>query len=349
MKNWMGVLISPTMPIIKAIQIIDHSALQIALVVDENRKLMGTVTDGDVRRGILRGVPLENPVQHIMNRNPTVVNKGENRERIIQVMNRKGFHHLPVVDENGCVIGLEILDEILRPHLRENWVVLMAGGLGSRLHPLTEDCPKPLLKIGGKPILEIILENLKKFGFYKFFLSVNYKAKMVEEYFGDGSRWGVEIYYIHEVEKMGTAGALGLLFEKPKHPILVMNGDLLTKINYRHLLEFHLQHEADATMCIREYKLQIPYGIVKIDKDRLVGINEKPFHSFFINAGIYVIGPDVIDVIPKNKPNDMPTIFQSLIRKKYKVASFPVREYWLDIGHIDDYKRANMDYINLFM
>lgn len=348
MKDWKSILISPSTQILKAIRIIDDSSMQIALVVDENNRLCGTVTDGDIRRGILRGISLESPVQKIMNPNPIVVGLNDGRESILTVMRMKELRQIPVLDENGCVVGVELLDELIQIQERENWVVLMAGGMGRRLQPLTDECPKPLIHVGSKPILETILENFIEYGFRRFYISVNYKAEMVEEYFKDGSKWGVEISYIHEDKAMGTAGSLGLLPARPVKPFFVMNGDLLTKVNFHQLLTFHMEHKAKATMCVREYDFHIPYGVVKMERHRLIDIEEKPVQRFFVSAGIYLLDPITLDVIPKNSYFDMPDLFKKVVAKGFETAAFPIREYWLDIGRMDDLERAKGEYSEIF-
>lgn len=348
MSDWKRVLVSPSTPILTAIKIIDASSLQIALVVDESGRLLGTLTDGDVRRGILKGVPLTSSVEHIMNCQPVIARINEGRDCILETMKLKQIRQIPIVDESGYVVSLEILDEMIQSGEFENWVVLMAGGLGSRLRPLTNECPKPLLKVGSKPLLETILGNFIEYGFHKFYFSVNYKAEMIKEYFNDGSRWGSEIRYLQEDKSLGTAGALGLLPEKPAEPLLVMNGDLLTKVNFRSLLNFHIEHGAHGTMCVREYIFQIPYGVVRIDGHRLVRIDEKPAHHFFVNAGIYTLEPTVLDLIPQNTSFDMPALFDKMIEHNYETTVFPVREYWIDIGKMDDLKRANGDFKEVF-
>ncbi|MCL6479847.1 MAG: nucleotidyltransferase family protein [Peptococcaceae bacterium] len=349
MIDWKKILVLPSTPIIKAIEIIDAGALQIALVVDEKGILLGTVTDGDIRRGILRGVPLNEPVNRVMNSSPTVARVNEEINTIISTMKNKNLFQIPVVDDGGRVVDLAVLKDLIMPGRRRNIVVIMAGGLGSRLRPLTDDCPKPLLKVGGKPLLETILENFMEYGFNKFYFSVNYKADMIKKHFGDGSRWGVDIEYIYEEKRMGTAGPLGLLPEKTQDTILVMNGDLLTKINFQHLLDFHSNTGADATMCVKEYNFQIPYGVVKIARHRLIEIEEKPVKSFFISAGIYAIEPRVLDLIPPNTYFDMPGLFERLIQENRETAVFPIREYWLDIGHKEDFERANGEFSEVFL
>jgi len=348
MSRWQKALVSGQTSIHEVIQILDASALQIVLVVDENNHLLGTVTDGDVRRGILKCLPLTEPVHRIMNPNPTVAKADEGRDSLFAVMRRTGLHHLPLLDENNCLVGLETLDDLIQTHPRENRVVLMAGGLGSRLQPLTAHCPKPMLKIGNKPLLETILEKLIEHGFHRFYISVNYMSEIVESHFGDGSRWSVDIRYLHEEQRLGTAGALSLLPEKPIEPVLVMNGDLLTKVNFSNLLDFHFKQHAVATMCVREYDFQVPFGVVKIDKTRVVGIDEKPTQRFFVNAGIYVLEPETLDFIPRNTFLDMPMLFEKMIEHDKETAVFPVREYWLDVGHMADFQRASDEYMRLF-
>lgn len=348
MKDWKKILIRPSTSIREALQIIDSSAMQIALVVDERDRLLGTVTDGDIRRGILKEIPLEETVLRVMNAHPTVAKSYERHDIVLAIMKLKRLNHIPVVDDDGCVINVETLQNLIRVDEKENWVLLMAGGLGSRLRPLTDDCPKPLLKVGGKPVLETILENFMEYGFRKFYVSVNYRAEMVEAYFGDGSRWGAEIHYIHEPKRMGTAGALSLMPERPEKPILVMNGDLLTKINFQQLLDFHHAHQAQATMCVREYSYQIPYGVVRMDKHLLKSIEEKPVERFLVNAGIYVLEPKALDFIPQDEYFDMPSLFTKIIENNGETTVFPIREYWLDIGQMSDFERANGEFGEVF-
>lgn len=348
MSTWKEVLVLPEVSIREAILVLDESAKQIILVVDKNNRLLGTVTDGDIRRSILTGMSLDDPIQKIMNSDPTVATIDESRESILTAMQRTGLHHIPLVDENHRVMGLETLNELIQSPTKKNWVVLMAGGLGSRLSPLTDECPKPMLKVGNKPLLETILENFIEYGFHQFYISVNYMADVVKSYFGDGSRWGVDICYLHEDQRLGTAGALGLLPKKPTEALLVMNGDLLTKVNFKQLLDFHSTHQAQATMCVREYDFQVPYGVVKIDAHRITSIDEKPIQRFFINAGIYALEPEALDLIPSNTYFDMPLLFKKLIEQQKETAVFPIREYWLDIGQLSDYDRANGEFMRVF-
>ncbi len=348
MTDWKKVLVPAETPIREIIRILDESAMQIVLVVREGEYLLGTVTDGDIRRGILRGVSLDDLVDKIMNSKPTIARAGDGREEMLAAMRRKRLYRIPLVDENGCVVGIGAFDELVQSSVRENKVVLMAGGLGTRLYPLTADCPKPMLRVGNKPLLEIILENFIEHGFRSFYVSVNFMADTVKAYFGDGSRWGAEIRYLQEDQKLGTAGSLSLLPETPTAPLFVMNGDLLTKVNFSQLLDFHSSHNASATMCVREYDFQVPYGVVKMDHHRIVGIDEKPVHKFFVNAGIYVLEPEALGVIPPRTYFDMPELFEKLSAGSKETAAFPIREYWLDIGRVSDYDQANTDFTKLF-
>ncbi len=346
MTDWKKTILDSKTSIHKVIETIENTSMQIALIVDENKRLVGTVTDGDIRRGILKGISLSDPVQKVMKTEPVVAKKNESSEVILSMMKQLQLYSIPIVDENGCLVSLARLNKLLLTGERKNWVVLMAGGLGSRLKPMTDECPKPLLKVGNKPILENILENFIENGFTRFYISVNYRSGMVKEYFGDGSKWGVEIKYLYEDKKLGTAGAVSLIEEKHSEPIFVMNGDLLTKVNFQQMLEFHIDNNADVTMGIREFDFQVPYGVVKRDDHRFVDIVEKPIQKLFINAGIYVLNPELLEMMPKNSFYEMPNLLKYFKDQNKDIIVFPVREYWLDIGHIDDYRQAN-EYVKI--
>ncbi|WP_138753685.1 nucleotidyltransferase family protein [Paenibacillus sinopodophylli] len=345
MKQIDKLLISPQASILEALHIIDKGTAQIALVVDTNQRLIGTITDGDIRRGILKGIDLKSEVNLIMKTDPITSLEADSKDIVFAKMKNYNLKQIPITDPDGKIVRLELLGEIIRHERSDNWVVLMAGGLGTRLGELTRDCPKPLLKVGSKPILEVILENFISNGFYRFIISVNYKAEMIMEYFGNGLKWGVEIIYLQENKRLGTAGALSLLPFIPDKPILVMNGDLLTKVNFQQLLDFHLDTRAKATMCVREYEFQVPYGVVKVDNYRLQSIEEKPVQHFFISGGIYVISPEVLQYIPEETFYDMPSLFDKLLQINAPTSAFPIREYWMDIGRMDDFERANSEYL----
>ncbi|OGT39837.1 MAG: hypothetical protein A3E81_01560 [Gammaproteobacteria bacterium RIFCSPHIGHO2_12_FULL_36_30] len=351
---WKQVLISPDDTVMFAIEKIDKEALRVLLVTDGNQHLLGVVTDGDIRRHLLRHGNLEVPVFDIMNKNPKTARETESKEQLLMKMQNLGILHFPIINEKNEVVGLETLNHLTAKKQRENWVIFMAGGLGTRLHPLTLDYPKPLVKIGNKPILEILLENFISNGFYHFYFSVNYKATMIQDYFGNGEKWGVDIHYLQENHPMGTVGSLNLLSEKPTHPFFVINADIMTNLNFEQILEFHHfhLHHPIATVCVRQYQNTIPYGVIKIDSSshNLIMIEEKPTHSYFVNAGIYVLSPAVLNYFPeKNIFYDMPTLLLELVKKNQFVATFPIREYWLDVGSHDNLSQANNDYQKVFM
>ncbi|MEN6326692.1 MAG: nucleotidyltransferase family protein [Syntrophomonas sp.] len=345
---WQEVVISPDTPIVEAIKIIDHGDLQIALVVNEEGKLLGTITDGDIRRAIMRHLSLDEPVKNIMNKQPRFIYQEESREKAITLMKANKIRQIPVLSQDRRLVGLEIANELLTPPFRNNYVILMAGGLGKRLDPLTKSCPKPLLRVGNKPVLETTLENFVEQGFRQFYISINYKAAMIKEYFGDGSRWGIKIDYLFEKEQLGTAGALGLLPFKPNHSIILMNGDILTKISFGQVLDFHRKNQSDATICIKEQQNQIPYGVVTVAQNKLKEIEEKPIQRFFINAGLYVLNPDVLKYITPGSRFDIPDLFKILLKNGKAITAFPIREYWIDIGRFDDYERANNEFAEVF-
>lgn len=332
----------------EALEIIDSGGKQIAIVLDIDNKLIGTITDGDIRRGLLRGLALDDSVESIIYRNPTVCSVNDSKEDILKIAVEKKIYQIPIVDTDGVLVGIDEVDELLKPAEHPNKVVLMVGGLGTRLRPLTDDRPKPLLSVGNKPLLETIIANFSKYGFKNIILSVNYKSEMIEDYFGDGSAFGVNIMFVHEDKRMGTAGALSLMKDELKEPFFVMNGDLLTDVNFEHMLEYHFKNNAVATMGVREYDFQVPYGVVNVDDHIITSIEEKPVQKFFVSAGIYMLDSDVLSSIPDDTFYDMPTLFEKLIIDNQKTISFPIREYWLDIGRISDFEKANNEYHGVF-
>ena len=339
--------VSPTMTIAQAVDTLQRHADKICLVVADDDTLLGTITDGDIRRGLLRSVPLDAPAREVMFRTPRVAGTGANQSDVRDVMAKYLLHHMPVVDDAGRLVGLIRESELnALDRLIDNWVVLMAGGLGERLRPLTESTPKPLLRIGDKPLLQSILESFVEQGFRNFFISVNYQAERVKEHFGDGSVWGANIQYLEETQRMGTAGALSLLPERPTRPMIVMNGDLITRTGFRRLLEFHKEQKSAATMCVREYDFQVPFGVINLDGDRIKSIHEKPIHRFFVNAGIYVLDPILLTMVPNDQRFDMTQLFETVIAEDRTTAVFPIHEYWLDIGRFDDLEQAQVDYRN---
>lgn len=347
MKNWKSLLISKDARVVEAIKVIDSSNARVALVASDEGKLIGTITDGDVRRGILKGVNLESGVACVLKRDPVVGRIDQSEEEYKKILDNHHILQLPLVDDENFIRGF-FLHGDYHSEGRESPVVLMVGGLGTRLGDLTTDCPKPMLRVGGKPILETIINNFKAAGFKNFYLSVNFKSEIIENYFGNGKKFGVSIEYLRERKRLGTAGSLSLIEKEPSEPIVVMNGDLLTSINIVEMLNFHRDNASVATMCVRNFSFQLPYGVVEADGTRMMSIKEKPTETRFINAGIYVIEPKVLSIIPKEDYYDMPSLFRKLIDNNERVSVFPIREYWLDIGRREDFDRAHLEYGEVF-
>ncbi|MGR5297180.1 nucleotidyltransferase family protein [Vibrio mediterranei] len=346
--EWRNVLLEPSATILEALDIINKEALRVALVVDKNHSLVGVVTDGDIRRGLLSGINLSDAIEKVMNTAPTVAPLGTSREALAELMESKGILSIPLLRDSQ-VVGLETLQGALGKPRCENPVFIMAGGFGTRLRPLTDNCPKPMLKVGNKPILETVIRSFIKAGFCNFYISTHYMPEQIHQHFGDGSDLGVKISYVHEEEPLGTGGALGLLPEDlPKDlPLIMINGDVLTKVDFLRLLSFHVENDADATMCVREYDYQIPYGVINGEGSKITSMVEKPIQRFFVNAGVYVVSPRVIQSVKKNQKIDMPTLLEKHMEERQKVLMFPIHEYWLDIGRMDDFNRAQMDILSL--
>jgi len=349
MKHWQSILIEPAMRLDEAIAVLDREGLRIALVVDAQRRLLGTLTDGDVRRALLRQTPLSAPVRDAMFDKPMTASLDWTRERILALMERHQLLHVPIVDAQLHVVGLETLHGVLQKRHKNNPIFLMAGGFGTRLQPLTDHCPKPMLRVGDKPILELIVENFVNAGFHRIFVSTHYRAEMIQEHFGDGSRWGASIRYVHEERPLGTGGALGLLpHEEIDQPMFMMNGDLLTNLNFDNLLKFHLEHDGMATMCVREYEHRVPYGVIESDGHRIRSMVEKPVHRFFVNAGIYVLAPELVRSVEPDQHIDMPTLLEHQIGRGHSINMFPIHEYWLDIGRMEDFQKAQFEVGGVF-
>ncbi len=339
-KVWRRSLLAHTATIQEAIRNLDQVAIKIILVVDEAGKLEGTISDGDIRRGLLRGLDLCSPITTVIHRNPFVVPPEMTRETIMQLMVANKIQQIPVVDERREVVGLHLWDQITTPQARSNTMVIMAGGKGTRLRPHTENCPKPLLPVGGKPMLEHIIERAKGEGFKHFVLSIHYLGHMIEEHFGNGASLGVHIDYLREETPLGTAGALSLLNPRPSLPMVVTNGDVLTDINYSELLDFHLRQNAIATMAVRVHEWQHPFGVVQTRGIDIIGFEEKPVARSHINAGIYALDPAALEELEKDSVCDMPTLFEKLQAKKMRTVAYPMHEPWLDVGRPSDYETA---------
>lgn len=331
---------------------IDGNAQGIALVVDSEHRLLGTVTDGDIRRAILANVDLDLPVQTLLERRapaihpiPLTAQVGTPDADLLRMMSEYNLRHIPLVDEDTRVIDVALLSKLVREYELPLTAVVMAGGYGSRLRPVTGELPKPMVPIGDRPLLELILKQLRKAGIRYVNLTTHYKGDVIARHFGDGRSFGLEIRYVEEDQPLGTAGALGLL-ETSNDPLLVINGDILTRVDFHAMLDFHRQHGADMTVAVHQHEIRLPYGLVEIEGTKVIGISEKPVLRHFINAGIYLLNPGMCRFIPTGHSYDMTDLISRLIAEGCRVVSFPVREYWLDIGQTGDYQKALHDFEN---
>jgi dTDP-glucose pyrophosphorylase len=342
------ILVSPASSIKKTLEIIDKGVKQIALVVDDKNKLLGTVTDGDIRRAILDGKDLESSVDTVMNKNYTALSIDSDREKVKNTFKNQEINQIPLVDKNNIVRDIVLINDILKNKSKNNYVVLMAGGLGTRLRPLTEDIPKPLLPVGDKPILETIIEQFISFGFNNFIITVNYKADKIRDYFDNGEKYNANITYIEEEKRLGTAGSLSLIEKKIDEPFFLMNADLLTKLNFDSMLRYHLNKDNILTIASREYKYEVPYGVLEVENEKVISLEEKPDHKFFVSAGAYILNPDLLSRIPKDEYYDITELIDILLNENKDVGTFPIHEYWLDIGQHEDYKQAKDEYWSEF-
>ncbi len=324
----------------EAILLMDQNGNGVLPVVDISDKLLGIITDGDIRKAILNNqLNLEN----IINKNPYKLNVKSSKIQIINYLKKIHRRHIPLVADNDQYIKMFTLDEV-DFNLQPNWVVIMAGGLGTRLGVLTENIPKSMLMVGEKPMIEHIVDKFVAYGFTKFMLSVNYKAEVIKEYFQDGSKFGIEIKYLEEKKKLGTGGALSLIDIELDEAFFVSNGDVLSSLDYHKLLDFHKEEQSIATMVIRKDSYQIPYGVIESDEhNNIIQMKEKPTEYFFINTGIYVLSPKVLAYVPKNEFFDLPSLFDLLKNEKKVIKSFETNEYWIDMGKPRDYKKINED------
>lgn len=349
MKNWKEAIISPSSSLRHALEVMDREALQIALVAAEGGRLLGVLTDGDVRRALLRGQLLEVPVSEVMHLNPITAAPNWSAARLLSKLEQHQLLQIPLLDDSGIIVGLKTLHGMLKRPRQDNPVFLMAGGFGTRLRPLTNTCPKPMLKVGERPLLEVIVNSYKSYGFHRFYVSTHFMPEIIRDHFGDGRELGVEITYVHESEPLGTGGALGLLpHDEIDLPLFMMNGDVLTTLNFLALLSHHEEHGGAATMCVREFEHQVPYGVITTDAGKVVEMVEKPIQRYNVNAGIYVLSPSVVHGVKRGTRIDMPTLLEQHISRNDVVNFFHIREYWLDIGRVEDFQRAQVEFSDYF-
>lgn len=350
LKEHPEIVLKPTSTMRDAMEALTKSGVGIALIVDETKVLLGIIVDSDIRRALLSGSAMDAPATRIMNTKPFTAPADLGDEALGELFRERNRAYIPLVDSAGRLAGLAgMVDHLGLSSALPNWTVVMAGGLGKRLRPLTDNTPKPLMRIGDKPILEHNVERLVAAGLHRLIFSINYLGEQIRAHFGDGSRWGAQIEYVTEDRELGTAGPLGLIQRALAEPFIVMNADLLTKVGFRSLLDYHCSEGHEATLCVREYDFQVPYGVARIEDGRLTGIEEKPVHKFFVNAGIYVLQPSILKRLKPDVPRDMPDLLEELRAASPRaVGCFPVSEYWLDIGQLEDYRRAQREYPEQF-
>ena len=340
-------LVSPRDTIQEIMRRLNTAAMEIVLVVNDKGALVGTITDGDIRRGMLAGIDADQPVSLIMSRNPVTVPLGTSHQDMLNIMRQKSIRHLPIVDNEQRPVRLERMEFIVDDLTTGQGAIVMAGGQGQRLRPLTENTPKPLLPVAGRPILDRILDGLRDSGIEDVVLSVNYLGDRIRDHVGDGSAHALNVNYVAEQQRLGTAGALSLLRPRPKQPFLVMNGDLLTGVHYDKLLQFQREHDHTLVMCVRRQQTQIQYGVVDIRDGCVTGVREKPTVEHFINAGIYVLKPSCIDLIPQTRYFDMTDLVEAVLTHGGTVGAFPIYEYWRDIGRPEDLQAAALEHMDV--
>lgn len=334
-----GLCVSPESSLKEAMTALDRGRLGLVLVTDECGRLLGVVTDGDVRRAILRQVTLDQPISAVMNSRFTSLPSNATYDEAFDTMKRFSIKHVPVLDESGVVVKLFCLQDFVGVRSRANWAVIMAGGEGRRLRPLTDATPKPMLPVGGRPVLEAIVRHLVRHGFQSVFVSINYLGEQIESYFGDGRRFGCHVEYLRELQPLGTGGALRLL-PKPTERILVINGDLVTDADLSALLDYHEEYGYAATVCVREFTYRIPYGVLYTQNSEVKRIEEKPVHCVLINAGIYVLEPFLLECIPSGQEYPLPEVLERALADGHPVGAYPIRERWIDIGYPEEYERV---------
>lgn len=344
-QDWLATVLPLGSTIQQAIHSLETSSMQIVLAVSDGYKLEGTLTDGDIRRAFLKGHNLESAIDAVINRNPLVAPPEIGRDHVLQLMKINKIHQLPVVSGERRVVDLHVWDCIIAPDAVENMMIIMAGGKGTRLRPYTENCPKSMLEVGGKPMLRHIIERAIADGFSNFVISLHHLGHMIEEYFGTGSSYGVNIEYLKERSPLGTAGSLSLLPQLPNLPFVVTNGDVLTDIHYNEFLEFHNRHEATATMAVRQHEIQSQFGVVKTNGVEIAGFEEKPVYRSHVNAGIYVLSPNSIKHLEYEMHCDMPMLFERIKKNAGRTIVYPMHEPWLDVGRPDDLNVARQAFV----
>ena len=350
MNDWKKLILSGDASIVEVIECLNASAgAQIVLIIDNKDRLLGTITDGDLRRFMLSGGGLDGCAKNAMHQDYRSVAPDIDKAGALALMRDLTLRQIPIVDDKKKLCGLYLLSEFINADIKKNTVLIMAGGLGTRLRPLTEECPKPMLPIGGRPILETIIKNFIEEGFRDFVIAINYLGEQIRNYFGNGDALGVRINYLEEEKRLGTAGAMSLMSVLDQDcPIVMANGDLLTQVKYSHLLDFHDQTNSDFTVCLRDHHVEVPYGVVNMSGNRVQSIVEKPVIKNYISAGIYVIAPEIVARMPYGEFKDMPELISELIEEDFVVSGFPLHEYWMDVGQHNELELAEKQFDHIF-
>ena len=349
MLSWKKIILKINSDIANAIRVMDSEALKLIMVSDSQGKLIGTITDGDIRRALIKKYSMNTKIDKIMNNKPIACLKDTSKKDILSIMKNKKILQIPIIDNQSKIVGLETISNLISSKNKvskvniDNPVLLMAGGFGKRLAPITDKIPKPMIKITDKSILETTIESLKKDGFKNFYISTHYKSEIIRKYFGNGKKWNINIKYINEKKPLGTAGCIGLLPKNIIKSILIINCDLVTKVNYNDIIKYHNKKKSLATICVRNYDFQLPYGVIETKNDVVKKITEKPINKFFVNAGIYVLNPKLLKKIKKNIKIDMTTFLSALLDEKKKINIYPIYEYWVDVGRIQNLNKVKND------
>lgn len=334
-------IIKQSQTIYDAMNAINENWHEVVFVENDSSIIIGTVTDGDIRRGLLNGLEFRTPIVEVMNSEFISVSENMDRATVLDLMKAHSIRQIPILNITKQLVGIHFMQDLLGAVVKPNIAIIMAGGKGKRLLPLTENCPKPMIKVAGRPILERVILHLIGYGIKSIYLSINYLGDMIERYFGDGSQFGCSIKYLHEERPLGTGGALSLIDEMIENPFIVMNGDLVTQVNFARLLEFHSSEGSEATIAVRPYEINIPYGVIINDDSQLVEIQEKPSMHFLINSGIYVLNPSTLKLIPRNEEYPITLLFNKLLKMGEKVGVYVSDEEWIDVGRHDELRRAN--------
>jgi len=350
-ERYKQVLVNPDRPLREAIKQMDKAALQVLIVVNDEDKLLGVVTDGDVRRTIINEIDFKEPISSIMTKNPIAMSYLGDKNEALRLMKKHTIRHIPLIDKENRVRGLIVWEDFIKNgevtySYKNTPVVIMAGGKGARLDPFTKILPKPLIPIGEKPIIELIMGNFIKYGFNKFLISLNYRAEMIKMYFSENPN-NYQIEYVQEKEFLGTAGSLSLIKSKLIDTFILSNCDIIIDANFDRLLNYHRENKNKVTILAVMRHIKIPYGVLKTQDADLDEFIEKPEYHFIVNSGVYALEPDIIELIPKNQPMDMPDLLLLAKKKEFKIQVYPMSCSWFDVGEWEEYKKA-MEYINKY-